>query len=123
MKTNKQFYKDTLGWGLLLWLFGYLLGIILFFLVPPSMMGWIITPIAVVVTLWILVKKIKSVSVPYYFAIAVTWTLLAVVLDYFLIVKAFNPEDGYYKPDVYLYYVLTFILPLIVGLRKKNKEQ
>lgn len=123
MKTNKQFYKETFGWGLLLWLFGYLLGIILFFIVSKSMIGWIITPIATIVTLWVLVKKIKSVSFPYYFPIAVIWTVLAVVLDYLLIVKAFKPEDGYYKPDVYLYYILTFILPLLVGLWKKNQSQ
>jgi hypothetical protein len=30
----------------------------------------------------------------------------------------FHPPDGYYKPDVYLYYVSTFVLPLIVGWRK-----
>jgi hypothetical protein len=40
------------------------------------------------------------------------------VFDYFLLVKVFKPVDGYYKLDVYLYYVLTFILPLIVGWRK-----
>ena len=121
MKINKQFYIYTLGWGFFLWLFGYLLGIILFFAIPGSMIGWIITPIAVIVTLWVLIKKIIGVSVLYYFLIAVIWTLIAIVLDYFLIVKAFKPEDGYYKPDVYLYYSLTFILPLVVGLWKKNK--
>ena len=123
MKLNIQVYKGTLGWGFLLWLFGYLLGIILFFVMPKSMIGWMITPIAVIVTLWVLIKKIKSVSVSYYFLVAITWTLIAVVLDYFLIVKAFKPEDGYYKPDVYLYYSLTFILPLFVGLWKRNKAQ
>ena len=122
MKIHKQFYKDTLGWGFLLWLFGYLLGIILFFAVPKSMIGWVITPVAVIVTLWVLIKKIKSVSFPYYFSIAVIWTALAVVLDYFLIVKAFKPEDGYYKPDVYLYYSLTFVLPLVVGLWKSKLQ-
>ena len=45
--------------------------------------------------------------------------LIAVICDYFFLVKAFNPADGYYKLDVYLYYGLTFILPLAVGLGKK----
>lgn len=123
MKVNKQVYKDTLAWGFLLWLFGYLLGIIFFFVMPKSIIGWMIAPIAVIVTLWVLIKKIKSVSVSYYFLIAIIWTLIAVVLDYFLIVKTFKPEDGYYKPDVYLYYSLTFILPLLVGWWKKDKAQ
>lgn len=56
----------------------------------------------------------------YYFCVAIVWTLIAVVLDYVFIVKAFKPADGYYKPDVYLYYVLTFILPLLVGWRKSK---
>src|SRR5262249_28940341 len=107
----------------LLWLFGYILGIIFFFIVPPSMIGWFVTPIAVIATLWVLLKKVKSDSISYSFSIAVIWTLLAVVLDYFLIVKAFNPPDGYYKFDVYLYYTLTFILPIIVYLRKKKRTQ
>ena len=120
MKT-KQFYKDSFGWGFLLWLFGYLLGIILFFIVPKSLIGWVITPIAIIVTLWVLIKKIKGDSLQYYFKIAIIWLILAIVLDYLLIVKMFKPEDGYYKPDVYIYYSLTFILPVLVGLWKRDK--
>ena len=89
MKISKQLFKDIFGWGFLLWLFGYLLGVILFFLVPKSMIGWVITPIATIVTLWALIKKIQSVYVPYYFLIAIFWTLIA-VLDYFLLVKVLN---------------------------------
>lgn len=37
------------------------------------------------------------------------------ILDYVFIVKAFNPSDGYYKVDVYLYYALTFLLPVTIG--------
>jgi heme/copper-type cytochrome/quinol oxidase subunit 4 len=123
MKINKQFYKDTFGWGFFLWLLGYIFGIILFFALPKSMIGWIISPIATVVTLWVLIKKIQSVSFSYYFLIAISWTVIAVILDYFLLVKVLKPEDGYYKPDVYLYYTLTFILPLLVGLWKKKKAE
>lgn len=121
MKADKQFYKDTFGWGTLLWLFGYILGIIFFFIMPKEMIGWVITPLATLVTLWVLIKLIKSTSLQYYFMIAIIWTVIAIVLDYFLLVKLFKPEDGYYKFDVYLYYALTFILPLIVGWRKSSK--
>jgi hypothetical protein len=119
----KQFFIDAFGWGILLWLFGYILGIILFMMVPVSIIGWIITPLATLFTLWVLIRKIKSSLLPYYLMIGLTWTALAVVLDYFLIVKAFNPADGYYKFDVYLYYVLTFTLPLIVGLAKSTNKK
>jgi hypothetical protein len=35
----------------------------------------------------------------------------------------FKPADGYYKLDVYLYYILTFALPLIVGWRKSTNKK
>ncbi|MFZ1619262.1 MAG: hypothetical protein WAT72_01275 [Microgenomates group bacterium] len=120
---SKQFYKDAFGWGSVLWLIGYILGILLFFVVSPSMIGWILTPIGTVITLWVLFKKIKSTSVQYYVMLAVVWTILAIVLDYFLLVKVFNPEDGYYKLDVYLYYILIFILPVVVGMKKNFKTE
>lgn len=121
MKANKQFFNDALGWGALLWLIGYILGIMLFMLVPVSMLGWIISPIATAITLWVLIKKISSGSAQYYLLIGFVWTILAVLLDYLFIVKVFKPEDGYYKADVYLYYTLTFTLPVIVGLWKQSK--
>ncbi|MGN6297349.1 MAG: hypothetical protein ACTHM7_11260 [Ginsengibacter sp.] len=123
MKIDKQFFKDVFGWGFLLWLFGYVLGIMLFFIVPKIVIGWIITPLATIVAVWVLIKKIQRVSLSYYFLITIFWTSIAVVLDYFLLVKIFKPEDGYYKPDVYLYYSLTFILPLVIGLWKRKKIQ
>ena len=103
----------------MLWLIGYGLGIMLFSFVPFLMIGWIIMPIGVVITLWVLSKKIKTDSFRYYARLAVVWALIAIVFDYLFIVKAFKPDDGYYKLDVYLYYALTFVLPLIVGWRKK----
>lgn len=118
---NKSLLKDSLGWGFLLWLIGYILGFVLFFVVPPAMIGWVITPIGVLLTLWVLFKKVKGASYSHYVIVAVIWTILAIALDYFFIVKMLKPADGYYKLDVYLYYALTFILPLIVGSRKKAK--
>lgn len=115
---SKQFYKDAFGWGFVLWIIGYVLGMILFAIVSPPMIGWIIMPIGTVITLWVLFKKIKGDSLRYYLLLAAAWTLIAVIFDYFFLVKLFNPADGYYKLDVYLYYILTFALPLIVGWRK-----
>jgi hypothetical protein len=117
---NKQLLKDFLGWGLALWLIGYVLGIILFFLLPTSMIGWVIMPIGVIITFLVLLKKVKADSLQYYLILAVVWTAIAVVFDYLFIVKAFSPADGYYKLDVYLYYAITFISPLIVAWWKKQ---
>jgi len=118
---NKQFLKDTLGWGFILWLIGYVLGVILIFMLPPSLIGWVITPIGFTITFWVLLKKVKLAGLRDYLILAAVWTVIAVVFDYIFIVKAFHPADGYYKPDVYLYYLLTFIAPLIVYWWKKEK--
>jgi len=112
---RRRLLKDSLGWGFLLWLLGYVLGVALFFALPPSMLGWVITPIVLVITLWVLLRRVNGESLGYYAIVAIVWTAIAVVSDYLFIVKAFNPPDGYYKLDVYLYYALTFALPLIVG--------
>jgi hypothetical protein len=121
--VKSNLFKDALGWGFLLWLIGYILGIILFMIVPPSILGWIIMPVGIIITLWVLLKKIKSNSFWYYLLLAIIWTLLAIVFDYFFLVKIFKPVGGYYKLDVYLYYGLTFILPLFVGWRKVSLKQ
>src|SRR3972149_10691761 len=122
MIINKQFYKDALGWGFILWLIGYALGIMLFTVVPLSVIGWIILPIGTTITIWVLLKKVKGDSILYYLMLAIVWVLIATVFDYLFLVKAFKPADGYYKLDVYLYYVLTFVLPLGVGWDQKSHQ-
>jgi len=109
-------------WGFILWLVGYVLGIVLFMAVPPSVIGWIITPIGIAITSWVLIKKIKGDSLQYYALIGLVWVLIAVMCDYFFLVLAFNPADGYYKFDVYLYYALTLFLPISIGWWKKPKQ-
>lgn len=118
---GRQFYKDAFLWGFILWLVGYILGIVLFAVVPANMIGWVIMPIGIIITLWVLLKKVKGDSFMYYILLGGVWALLAILLDYFLLVKVFNPADGYYKLDVYLYYILTLALPIIVGCRKYKK--
>jgi len=115
---NTRFLNDTLGWGIVLWLVGYVLGMVLFAFVPPSAIGWIILPIGIAVTLWVLLRRVAHESLQHYVTLAAAWTAIAVVFDYLFIVKALHPADGYYKLDVYVYYVLTLLLPLVVGPRK-----
>lgn len=110
--------KTAFIWGFMLWLIGYVLGIVLFPFVPILLLGWVIMPIGIVITLWVLNTRIKLQSLQQYIFLAVVWVLIAVICDYFLLVRLMKPADGYYKPDVYLYYSLTFVLPLVVGWRK-----
>lgn len=114
---SKQFFKDGLGWGFVLWLVGYILGIVLFGAVPESVLGWVIMPIGIAMTLWVLFKKVKAQVFKEYILLAVAWTIIAILFDYLFIVKALGAGD-YYKLDVYLYYLLTFALPLIAGWKK-----
>ena len=119
---NKHLLKDSLGWGFVLWLIGYILGIVLFFVLPPSLIGWVIMPVGIVITLWILVRRVKANLLQYYVILAAVWTVVALVCDYLFIVKAFSPADEYYKLDVYLYYALTFITPVLVGWWKTSRR-
>jgi len=121
MKTNKgKIFLNTVFWGFILWFFGYILGILFFAFVPKELIGWYIMPIALIVTLWVLLKKIKRDSLTCYIGLGVIWTIMAIVLDYFFLVKLFKTV-GYYKIDVYIYYFLTLVLPIFVGLYKFNK--
>ncbi len=119
---SKRMLQDFIGWGLLLWVFGYLLGMLLFFVVPTNLIGWIITPIGTILALFILLKKIKPVKLSYYFWLGTIWAVLAILLDYIFIVKMLKPADGYYKFDVYLYYFLTFALPILTGWYKGSSK-
>lgn len=121
--TNIDRFKNTVLWGFILWLIGYIAGFVLFFLVPKEMIGWIITPFATVLTIWVLLKKIKRPEMTCYIGLGLIWTVMAVALDYIFMVKLLKTGTSYYRPDVFIYYILTFILPIIVGCWKfKHKK-
>lgn len=123
MNINTEWHiNNVLFWGVILWLIGYILGILLFPIVPHPLIGWFIMPIGAIITLYVLFRKIKESTLKSYLVIAFIWTLIAIIFDYFFLVILFKPADGYYKFDVYLYYVLTFILPLFVGWRKSVRK-
>jgi hypothetical protein len=105
-------------WGFVLWLIGYIAGMVLFFIVTKEYIGWIITPFATVFTIWVLVKKVKRPELMCYFGTGLIWTVIAVIMDYIFIVLMLKTGNTYYKPDVFLYYFLTFTLPIIVGYWK-----
>jgi hypothetical protein len=116
---SKKFLKESTIWGLLLWFVGYVLGIIFFMFLPQNLIGFFVMPIGVLITLWILIKKVENKKIGYYFSLAVVWVIIAVTFDYLFIVKMFK-STNYYKLDVYLYYFLTFTLPPIVGWLKNS---
>jgi hypothetical protein len=121
MKNKGKVFVNTVFWGFILWFFGYVLGFVFFAFVPKDLIGWYIMPIAVAFTLWVLLKKIKREEFMCYFGLGLIWTIMAIVLDYVFLVKLLNATN-YYKLDVYIYYILTFVLPLIIGLYRFKKK-
>ena len=110
-------FRDTAGLGTLLWLLGYLASMVLYFSPLSYSLGWIIlavfTPFTIGVTWWWFRSR-GRLSLKYYAGVGVAWTLIAVVLDYFFIVRLFGATT-YYAPDVFLYYALMFLIPVGVG--------
>jgi hypothetical protein len=112
----KQWIKDTIGLGTGLWLFGYLASLLLFFSPFADIMGWIITavftPITIALAWWWF--RARDLPLTYYIVVGVAWTMIAIVLDYLFIVRLF--QTTYYEIDVFVYYALTFLIPVGVGL-------
>lgn len=113
MDARKFVLRDCIGWGIALWLIGYLLGFVFFGLVPPEMIGWYVMPIGTLVTLFVLWKWVRLKAAGPALLLGLAWSVIAIVFDYVFIVTLLNPPDGYYKLDVYLYYVLALALPLV----------
>jgi len=120
---GKKLLKDGLGWGTALWLIGYILGMVFYFVMPAKYIGWAVMPIGTAATIYVLLKRIKSASLQHYLALGIVWLLIAFAGDYFFIVRMLKPGDGYYKPDVYLYYLLAFALPVLVGWLKTQSKR
>jgi len=112
----KQWIKDTAGIGIALWLIGYLASLLLFFSPFAGIMGWVLlivcTPVTIAVALlWF---RARDLVLTYYAGVGIAWTVIAVVLDYLFIVLLLHAT--YYGPDVFVYYALTFLIPVGVGL-------
>lgn len=117
-----QWVKDTVGLGVFLWIIGYIASILLFFSPYAPLMGWIITPVftpvAIAITWWWFRKRKLLLS--YYIGVGLAWTAIAIVFDYLFIVVLFHAT--YYGIDVLIYYSLTFLIPVGVGLFLNHRE-
>jgi hypothetical protein len=115
--SMKQWIKDTAGLGTALWLMGYLASLVLFFSPYAGIMGWVLlvifTPVTIVIVWWWFSRR-ELLPLQYYVKVGVAWVLIAVVLDYLFIVLMF--QAAYYGTDVFLYYSVTFLIPVGVGL-------
>ena len=111
-----QWIKDTAGLGTGLWLVGYLASLLLFFSPFAGSMGWVLlvfcTPVTIAVAWWWF--RVRDLALTYYAGVGAAWTVIAVVLDYLFIVLLF--QATYYGFDVFVYYAMTFLIPVGVGL-------
>ena len=109
--------KDTAGLGTGLWLIGYLASLVLFFSPFAGIMGWILiaifTPVTIAIVWWWFRNR-GRLPLQYYAGVGVAWVLIAIVLDYLFIVQLFQAH--YYESDVFVYYTVTFLIPVGVGL-------
>ena len=123
MNSMKEWIKDTIGLGLIIWFIGYITSIVLFFSPFAGIMGWIITPVFTPVTIAITWWWFRARNLPlvYYAKVGLVWTVIAIVCDYLFIVQMF--QATYYGPDVFLYYALTFLIPVGVGFYLVRKEE
>lgn len=112
----EDWITDTLGLGTAFWLFGYLASLVLFFSPAAEIMGWIITaiftPVTIAITWWWF--RARNRTLAYFAGVGIAWTVIAVVLDYLFIVRLF--QATYYAPHIFVYYALTFLIPVGVGL-------
>jgi hypothetical protein len=115
--SMKQWITDMAGLGIVLWLIGYLASLVLFFSPFAAIMGWILivvfTPVTIVIAWWWFNRRDRH-PLQYYMKVGIAWMLIAIVLDYVFIVLLF--QATYYGPDVFLYYALTFFIPVGIGL-------
>lgn len=114
--------RNGLGWGFALWLFGYLLGFAFYAVVPLDLIGWYVMPLGIAATCLVLWKWVRLVSMRDALLLGMVWCATAIIGDYLFIVKLLNPPDGYYKPDIYLYYLLTLALPLAAAWLRGGTE-
>ena len=109
---NRFITRDLLGLGLLQWFAGYVLGFVFYAFVPAELIGWFVMPLAVGLTCLVLWKWVRVDSMRDALLLGLAWSTIAIACDYFFLVKLLKPPDGYYKVDVYLYYLLMFALPV-----------
>lgn len=112
--------KELFGWGFILWLYGYILGFIFYALVPPDMIGWFIAPFGIALPVYVLLRRVSVGDIRSDIELGIVWAVIAVVFDYVGIVLLLHPENGYYKPDVYFYYVTMLVLPVAIGWARRR---
>jgi hypothetical protein len=120
---TKKMLVDAPLLGFLVWLMGYLAGMVLYFLVPADALGWVLFAMFTPITILICYRRFskRSEKHSYYALVAGVWLVMAIVFDYVFLVSLLNAQS-YYKLDVYVYYASTFLIPFLVGWKIGTKR-
>lgn len=125
-RTKKELLVDTFGWGFVLWVIGFALGMMLFPFVPVAYLGFVIVPIIILITIAVAYIRLRGSNQPrlYYAVVGLVWLLYPLVLDYVFLVRAFSVEN-YYDTDLFIYYIAMFVIPLAIGIQygKSSEEE
>lgn len=119
---TKRIIVDSVGFGILLWVIGFALGMMFFPFVPAAYIGLPILLIMTPATFFVLYRRFRSkgFSEAYYLTVGAAWLLIAAIFDYIFLVRAFSVQN-YYDADLFVYYVLTFMMPVLVGIKFGRK--
>jgi hypothetical protein len=86
------------------------------------MIGWYVTPFGIALTCLVLWKWVRVSAIGEAILLGLIWSAIAIICDYFFLVKLLNPPDGYYKFDVYLYYLLMLALPIAAAMLRRSRQ-
>lgn len=120
---KKYALVDTLIYGLVIWLVGFVLGMVLFPFVEISVMGWILMPVTLIVALLLSLRirrKRSAGAVSYFIGVGLSWVALSLILDYAILVKGYDAEN-FYDVDIIIYYVGVLLIPILASLVPKKQ--
>ena len=95
--------------------------ILFFAFVPPTLIGWFVMSIGTALTIFVLWKWIRPETIGRGILLGVAWCAIAIICDYIFIVMLLDPPDGYYKLDIYIYYVFTLALPVLMAWQLRGR--
>ncbi|OPX63619.1 MULTISPECIES: hypothetical protein [unclassified Methanoregula] len=120
----EQLLRDTVYAGILLWAAGYLASMAVYHSLPDyGFWGKVVLllylPCAFGFACWYFSGRILSLR--YSAGIGISWSLIAIILDFPFIVLRFGAWQ-YYGPDVYVYYIAMAVIPMAAGTLIRKRE-
>ena len=119
MKNN---WLKALGWGFAIWAILFVISSVFILFQLPDIWFSIIMLIVGLVVVWYVVTKLFTFKdVGEAFATGLMWLVIVAVLDYLILVLAFNGGDlSVYTWSLWVGYGIILLLPTVLTLIKKK---